>query len=491
MDKTLENGQAVVIGAGPAGLTAAYELTKHGHKPKVFEKDTLVGGISRTQEYKGFHFDMGGHRFYTKSTEVKSLWREVMGDNFLVRPRLSRIYYERKFFKYPPEPIDALSGLGIFESIRIVTSYIKYQMFPNRNVQTFEDWTTNAFGKRLFQIFFKGYTEKVWGISTSELRAEWAAQRIKNLSIWTALTNALQKGTGKVKSLIEKFHYPRLGPGAMWRAFATAVEDRQGTVDMSTDVVAIHHENGKVTGITVSQNGVEARHDASMIFSSMPVTELVKKMDPPAPAEVLEAAHALKYRDFLTVCLIVDQQELFPDNWIYVHDTSVNVGRIQNFKNWSPDMVPDAAKTSLGLEYFCNEGDDLWTMSDDDLKALGAKELETIGLARADQVIDGVVYRIPKAYPVYDADYRIALDKIQGYLNTFPNMQSIGRNGLHRYNNQDHSMLTGVHAVRNMLLGQSVDVWRINGEDDYLEEELVEAEQKAGEQGDFSLQAAE
>lgn len=491
MDSKQENGQSVVIGAGPAGLTAAYELTKHGQTPLVFEKDNIVGGISRTQEHKGFHFDMGGHRFYTKSNEVKNLWREVIGDEFLVRPRLSRIYYERKFFKYPPEPFNALTGLGLIESIRIITSYLKYQVFPHRDVQTFEQWTTNAFGKRLFQIFFKGYTEKVWGISTSDLRAEWAAQRIVNLSIWTALVHALQKGTGKVKSLIEKFHYPRLGPGQMWRAFAEAVEDRQGTVQMNTDVVGVHHKDGKATSVTVRQGDQVSTHDAEFVFSSMPVTELIKKMDPPAPKEILEAADTLKYRDFLTVCLIVDTPELFPDNWIYVHDTSVNVGRIQCFKNWSPDMVPDQSKTSLGLEYFCNEGDDVWTMADEDLVAMATKELANIGLADAAQVIDGVVYRIPKAYPVYDADYRVALDKIQAYLTTFKNIQTIGRNGLHRYNNQDHSMLTGVHAVRNMLFGQSVDVWRINGEDEYLEEELIEEELKGSESGSLNLQAAE
>ncbi len=468
-----EAGRNIVIGAGPAGLSAAYELTRNGITPVVFEQDDIVGGISRTQCYKGYHFDMGGHRFFTKSKEVNRMWREVLGEAFLLRPRLSRIYYESKFYAYPPQMLNAFRGFGLVKSADVVASYIRWQMFPYRTVETFEQWVTNAFGRRLFQIFFKTYTEKVWGMSCDELRAEWAAQRIKNLSLRTVAMNMIKKGSGQAKSLIEEFHYPAQGPGMMWRAFTSHLEARGGEVHLNAGVERIEHEDGTVKAVVVTRDGQQERVAADQVYSSTPVTSLVRMLSPEPPAEILEAVKSLRYRDFLTVCLILDQEDLFPDNWIYIHDSKVSVGRIQNFKNWSPHMVPDASKSSLGLEYFCNQGDEIWTKSDADLIELASRELETIGLAAYQDVIDGVVYRIPYAYPVYDADYRAALDKIKDYLSTFKNLETVGRNGLHRYNNQDHSMLTGVYAVRNVLGQSDVDVWKINGEDDY-HEEIVE-----------------
>ncbi len=474
--------QVVIIGGGPAGLTAAYELiTRHNIRPVVFEKLDKVGGIARTENYKGYYFDMGGHRFFTKSKEVQRFWKEVMGDDFLRRPRLSRIFYNDKFFHYPLKPFNALMGLGLYESVLIMASYIRWQIFPYRQEETFEQWVTNRFGKRLFLTFFKTYTEKVWGISTSELKAEWAAQRIKNLSLKSAIVSMFVKPNTKITTLIEEFDYPRRGPGMMWNAVKEAVERRGGSVQLNSDVVGIHRQGNRITAVEVACNGYRQVVPGDSFISSMPVTEFIRYLDPPPPKPVLDAAHRLKYRDFLTVCLVVNKKELFPDNWIYIHDPRVKVGRIQNFKNWSPEMVPDQSKTSLGLEYFCNEGDELWTMADEDLIELGKQEIERIGLAKYEDVEDGSVFRVPKSYPVYDSEYKEHLETIKEYLATLENFQTIGRNGLHRYNNQDHAMLTGMLAVRNLMLGESNNLWVVNAEQEYHEEiaEDVEADPEA------------
>ncbi len=463
----------VVIGGGPAGLTAAYELNRYGIKPIVLEKDRIVGGIARTESYKGFKFDMGGHRFFTKSEIVQKFWEEILADEFITRPRLSRIFYKGKFFAYPPQMWDALTGLGFRESLSVIFSYLKWQILPYRNVESFEQWVTNNFGKRLFEIFFKTYTEKVWGIPCTELRAEWAAQRIKGLSLKTVARNMLLKTGRKVTTLIEEFEYPRQGPGMMWQAVADKVNAAGGQVKMNSDVIAIRRTGMRVDSVVVNENGKEVELPADAFISSMPITELVKKLEPAAPQDILDAVRDLKYRDFLTVCLIVDQEETFPDNWIYIHEPDVKVGRIQNFKNWSADMVPDQSKTSLGLEYFCNEGDELWTMSDEELVEFGKREIDKIGLVSADAVIDGCVYRVPKTYPVYDTSYAAALAKIRSYLDQFENLSTVGRNGMHRYNNQDHSMLTAIYAVRNLVLGESHDLWSVNADQEYHEERLA------------------
>jgi protoporphyrinogen oxidase len=465
-----DDRHVVILGGGPAGLTAAYELTKHGYRPTVVEKRDRVGGLARTERYKGFYFDMGGHRFFTKAAEVKALWHEVLAHEFLRRPRLSRIYYKGKFFNYPFKPFNALFGLGIWESFLIGLSYLKWQIWPYRQENTFEEWVTNRFGRRLFRTFFKTYTEKVWGISCSELKAEWAAQRIKDLSLKTALLNMFFKPKTTIKTLIEEFDYPRHGPGMMWGAFKNLVEERGGAVQLETNVVAIHRTGMRIDAVTVNQGGRQETIPGAHFLSSMPVTEFIKKLDPPAPGTVRAAADELHYRDFLTVCLIVNKPDLFPDNWIYIHDPKVKVGRIQNFKNWSPDMVPDPSQSSLGLEYFCTEGDDLWSMSDADLVALGRRELACIGLANAADIVDGCVFRVPKAYPVYDSDYTDHLQVIKEFIGELENFQTMGRNGLHRYNNQDHAMLTGLLAVRNLVLGQQNDLWNVNADQEYHEE---------------------
>ena len=469
-DTPSSTAPVVVIGGGPAGLTAAYELIKRQQTPIVLEKNDKVGGIARTENYRGYYFDMGGHRFFTKSTQVQQFWQEILGDDFLRRPRLSRIFYKNKYFHYPLKPLNALWGLGPFEGVRIVNSYVRWHLFPYKEEETFEQWVTNRFGKRLFETFFKSYTEKVWGIPCHELKAEWAAQRIKDLSLKTAIVAMFLKPQETIKTLIEEFDYPRRGPGMLWTAVQNRIEAQGGQVALNSNVVGIQREGQRITGVVVEQDGRRHTVTGSSFISSMPVTQLLQWLDPPPPPHVLEAAGQLGYRDFLTVCLIIKKQQLFPDNWIYIHDPSVQVGRIQNFKNWSPDMVPDQSTTSLGLEYFCNEGDEIWNMPDEALIALGKREIAKIGLALAEDVIDGVVFRVEKTYPVYDADYVGSLETIKAYLATLENLQTIGRNGLHRYNNQDHAMLTGMLAVRNLLYGERNNLWQVNAEQEYHEE---------------------
>jgi len=464
--------RAVIIGGGPAGLTAAVELCRRDVPVTVLEKSNYVGGIARTEQYKGYHFDIGGHRFFTKIGEVEKFWYDILGDDFITRPRISRIFYQGKFFDYPLKAFNALSNLGFFTSFVVVLSYLSSKIFPYPREDTFEEWVSNRFGKKLYHIFFKTYTEKVWGIPCSEIRAEFAAQRIRGLSLPVAVWNAVfgpPGGKEVVKTLIEEFQYPRLGPGMMWQRATEFVNAHGGQVDMEAEVVRLCHEGWRVTEVVLRQKGVERTLAGSDFISSMPISELIQKLDPPAPPEVQAAASGLTYRDFISVVLIVNQPDLFPDNWIYIHSPEVQVGRIQNFKNWSPEMVPDPAKTSLGLEYFCTEGDDVWRMSEVELIELGKREMERIGLVRAADVSDGTVVRQLKAYPVYNGTYAGYLATIKDYLAGFENLQTVGRNGLHKYNNQDHSMLTAMLAVRN-LIGERHDLWNVNTERSYHEE---------------------
>lgn len=468
--KSASERQVVVIGGGPAGLTAAYELAKLELYPIVIEKADKVGGLARTEDYKGFYFDMGGHRFFTKVTEVKKTWREVLGDKFLCRPRQSRIYYNRKFFDYPLKPLNALAGLGIWQSICIVLSYVRWQVRPYPQEDTFEQWVTNRFGRRLFRTFFKSYTEKVWGISCSELKAEWAAQRIKGLSLKTVILSMFVKPKTTIKTLIEQFDYPERGPGMMWNAVKAEVEKRGGSIRLNSNVAAVQRDGKRIESVLVANNGHREVIRGTDFISSMPITEFIKKLDPPPSAQIVQAAEKLKYRDFLTVCLIVNKADLFSDNWIYVHDPEVKVGRIQNFKNWSPHMVPDPTKSSLGLEYFCSEGDALWKLPDAELVELGKRELDRIGLVSLADIQDGCVFRVPKAYPIYDSDYRDYLDTVKTFVCGLENYQTIGRNGLHRYNNQDHAMVTGMLSVRNLMFGEKNDLWTVNTDQEYHEE---------------------
>jgi protoporphyrinogen oxidase len=466
--------KVVIIGAGPAGLTAAYELCKEGVPSVVLEKDDVVGGISRTVNFKGYLFDIGGHRFFTKVKAVDAMWREVLGKRFMRRSRLSRIYYNKKFFFYPLKATNALLGLGLWNCVMMVASYAKAQIMPIRPERSFEDWISNRFGKRLYNTFFKAYTEKVWGIPCSEISADWAAQRIKGLSLIATIKNALLASQASdkseiIKTLIDSFDYPEKGPGMMWELVAEDIQKRGSELRMNSDVQKIIWEDGKVTAIEVGQNGSVQSVAGTDFISSMPMQELVRKMDPPAPNWVRDAADRLGYRDFLTVSLIVNQEKLFEDNWIYIHDPEVKVGRIQNFKNWSPHMVPDQSKTCLGLEYFCFEGDGLWNTPDDELIKRATMELATLGLVRKQDVEDGAVVRMPKAYPVYDGEYVQAVNTIREFITELGNLYLVGRNGMHKYNNQDHSMLTAMLSVKN-ILGAKYDVWGVNVENEYHEE---------------------
>ena len=482
--KSDSSKSVVVIGGGPAGLTAAYELQKRSddHVPLVLEGSDMVGGISRTESHKGYRFDIGGHRFFTKVKEVEDMWTEVLEDDFITVPRSSRIYYRNRFFDYPLKPMNALGNIGLYESFRIILSYFKWKVRPYKDEQTFEEWVINRFGGRLYMHFFRSYTEKVWGISPREIRADWAAQRIKNLSLWKAVWNAFS-GSNDTTSLIEEFRYPRLGPGMMWEKCAEKIEEQGGEVRMRSEVVKVHHAGNRVTSIDVRKWSPEGEDlgietiEGDHFINSMAMRDLVHAFDKP-PAEVVEAANKLKYRDFLIVTLVLNSADPFPDNWIYIHSPDVKVGRIQNFRAWSEEMVPDPNTASIGMEYFCNIGDDLWEMSGEELHALASKELAQLGLATEDMVLDSAVIRQPKAYPVYDGEYMDALEVIGKWIRSFENFQTVGRNGLHRYNNQDHSMLSAMYAARNVL-GGDYDVWNVNVERSYHEKMEVEDKPKA------------
>jgi len=463
-----------VVGAGPAGLTAAYRLSQAGWPVEVYEADSVVGGISRTVERDGWRFDIGGHRFFTKVPAVEALWHEILpGEDFLLRPRMSRIHYQGKLFSYPIRAMNALGGLGPLEAARCLGSYAWARVHPPDNQSHFEGWVSARFGRRLYSIFFKTYTEKVWGIPATQIQADWAAQRIKNLSLSKAVLGAVRprRNQRDVTSLIEEFQYPKLGPGMMWETAADLVEKAGGTVRLGAPVVAVHRDDTGATGLTVGGAGRRDVLPAQHIISSMPLAELVLAMDPPAPESVRAAARGLRYRDFLTVALVVPERYGFPDNWIYIHTPGVRVGRIQNFGQWSPYMVKKG-RTCLGLEYFVTEGDDLWSASDADLVALATRELVSVGLINDPSAVEvGYAVRVPKAYPTYDEEYRGHVDVIRQWLaDAVPNVHPVGRNGMHRYNNQDHSMLTAMLTVENIVSGSGHDIWSVNVEDDYHEE---------------------
>jgi protoporphyrinogen oxidase len=477
----LIQGKVAIIGAGPAGLTAAYLLTKANVPVVVLEGDPqYVGGISKTVTYKGYHFDIGGHRFFSKSREVEDLWSEILPDDMLVRPRSSRILYRGRFFTYPLKAGEALRKLGIFESLRCGLSYLWAWMFPIRNPRSFEDWVSNQFGHRLFSIFFKTYTEKVWGMSCKEISADWAAQRIKGLSLVTAVISALfpkrkpRTGGGVVKSLIDSFRYPRRGPGMMWEACAAKVIQEGGTIDMGRRVTRCDYVKStqRWTVTSVDAEGREHAIEAEHVISTAPVRELCRMLTPSISEAAIHAADNLKYRDFITVVLILKDRDAFADNWIYVHDPSVLVGRVQNFKSWSPEMVPDPEMTCYGLEYFCFDGGSgLWTFHDEQLQALGREEIVRLGLARAEDIVDAHVVRQRKAYPVYDGAYAEHMMTIRRELeHRFPALHLVGRNGMHKYNNQDHSMMTAMLCAKNILAGERVyDLWQVNEDAEYHE----------------------
>lgn len=469
-----------IIGAGPAGLTAAYLLTRAGATVTVLEADpTHVGGISRTVEYKGFRFDIGGHRFFSKSHAVEELWTELLGADLLVRPRSSRILYGGKFYAYPLKAGEALRNLGLVEATRCVASYVHARLFPVRRPRSFEDWVSNRFGRRLFEIFFKTYTEKVWGMSCREISADWAAQRIKGLSLSSAVWNALcarqpRDRSRQIKTLIGSFRYPRLGPGMMWEAAARRTREQGGEIRMGCRVSGLARDEAAGRWIVryATADGADRQVVADHVISSAPLRELVAGIEPAPSVAAREAAAALRYRDFLTVAVVLRPSVSFSDNWIYIHEPGVKVGRIQNFRSWSPELVPDPDLACYGLEYFCFAGDGLWNASDAELVALATDELVRLGLARHGDVLDGHVVRQPKAYPVYDDDYAAHVATIRAELAArHPNLHLVGRNGMHKYNNQDHAMMTAMLTARNILAGRLVhDVWTVNEDAEYHEE---------------------
>lgn len=461
-----------IIGAGPAGLTAAYWLSsRHNITSTIFESTSQIGGISQTVNREGWRFDIGGHRFFTKVSLIDQIWREIIPESdFLVRSRLSRILYKGNFFDYPLKPLNALRGLGFIEATKCLLSYIFTRLNPPKDQSNFETWVAARFGWRLYRIFFKTYTEKVWGIPADEIQADWAAQRIKNLDLKRAIFNAFRpqgRRGSDVVSLIESFQYPRLGPGMMWESCAEKLQ-AQG-IKISMQAAAVEIAKGVDSKYTLMlSDGSSGKFEH--LVSSMPVGELVSIIRPSAPLEILQAAKSLKHRDFLSVALVVPKQDIFPDNWLYIHAPEVKVGRIQNFESWSPDMVPQKGLTCLGLEYFVNVGDELWQMDDSDLIKFSSLELEKLGLVNRNDVLKGYVVRMPKAYPVYDEDYAPALALIRSWLNeNHPNIHPVGRNGLHRYNNADHSMATAVLASENIATGQFNDVWNVNVDGEYHE----------------------
>ncbi len=470
----------ICIGAGPACLTAAYTLSKAGADVTVLEQDPVyVGGISRTVNYKGFLFDIGGHRFFSKSDRIDKLWDELLGNEFLQRPRKSRIYYRRRLFDYPLKASNALKQLGVFEAVLCVLSYGKARLIPNKSPRNFEEWVVNQFGRRLFSIFFRTYTEKVWGMKCTEISADWAAQRIKGLSlgkaIWYALVPQKKKPGGPViKTLIDTFKYPRRGPGMMWDAAAAKIKVNGGEVLMGHSVTGAAWDEASQmwTVMAKVQDGSQKRFTARHLISSAAIRDLIPALVPKVGPDVVAAANALRYRDFMVVALVVKDRNVFDDNWIYIHDPDVKVGRIQNFKSWSPELVPDPALNCYGLEYFCFDGDDLWNSSDEALIALGRDELVKLKLANAEDIVDGAVVRQHKAYPVYDDMYQTHVDTItRGLEKLFPTLHLIGRNGMHKYNNQDHAMMTGLLVAENIVAGQKVyDPWHVNQDAEYHEE---------------------
>lgn len=464
--------KVIILGGGPAGLTAAWALSKEQHPVIVLESDPqYVGGIARTVEQEGFRFDIGGHRFFSKSAEVNEVWNQILPDDFIDCPRLSRIYYKGKFFNYPLEAVDAFLKLGPFETARVILSYIQAKIRPIRPEPSFSDWVTNRFGRRLFEIFFKSYTEKVWGISCDEISADWAAQRIKGLSLREAILSAFKgkKGPATAKTLIRQFFYPRLGPGQMWEAATDQIREKGSQVKMGYTVDEVHWSGDRVTRVSGhTTTGEKWEETGDQFICSIPLRDFVQALRPAPPEEVLRAAASLRYRDFLTVCLVVNRADVFPDTWIYIHDPSVTVGRVQNYKNWSAAMVPYPNQTSLGLEYFCFEGDGLWEKSDAELTELAKREIAQIGLAKAEEVEKAFIVRMPKAYPIYDQSYHLHVETIRRWLTGLKNIQPVGRNGMHRYNNQDHSMMTALLAARN-IDGGHYDCWQVNTDAEYHE----------------------
>lgn len=463
----------LVIGAGPAGLTAAYELARHGIAGTIVEAEDVVGGLARTVERDGYRFDIGAHRFFTKVSEIERLWEEMLGQPMLKCRRLTRILYDGRFYDYPLKARNALGNMGLLSAGLCMLSYFKARLRPIRQPRNFEQWVINQFGARLYNMFFKSYTEKVWGCPCTQIGADWAAQRIKTLNLGQAVRDALlgkRKGHKTIVTLIDQFKYPPRGAGQLWEACARKVQEMGWRLQTRTRVTGIEVENRRIRAVlAAAADGRTAVHRSQHVLSTMPLRTLLLSMDPVPPPAVLEAASKLSYRDFLLVALVVDRPDVFPDNWIYVHSGDVRVARIDNFGNWTPHMVPDKTTSCLVMEYFVFENDELWSRPDDELIRFAYNELNHIGLSPG-KLLRGYVVRVPKAYPIYDPLYKGRLSIIRNWLGAnIGNLQCLGRNGQHRYNNQDHSMATALIAARNIIYGRRCDPWAVNEQAEYHE----------------------
>ena len=529
LDKQIMSKTAIIIGAGPAGLTAALELQRHSDvHPIVLEATSEIGGISRTIRYNGNRMDIGGHRFFSKSDRVMEWWLDVMpaattdgagsaipisyqnkqrtiqsGEQnldpesndlvMLIRPRKSRIYFLRKFFDYPIKLTpETLRGLGLPRTVKVGFSYLRARFFPRKPETSLEDFIVNRFGKQLYGLFFESYTEKVWGVHPRHISAEWGAQRIKGLSLTSAVKHFVKqafsgkkKGSGDLSqkgvetSLIERFLYPKFGPGQLWEHVASMVQSNGGELHMRTRVTELRVEGNKISEVVaVDAEGKTHVFPADYVVSTMPIQHLIRCLQCPIPAEVKEVSEGLIYRDFITVGLLVNKLLVtepdgspLKDTWIYIQEPDVTVGRLQIFNNWSPWMVADRSKMWIGLEYFCNDTDPLWKMQDEDIKKFAVAEMEKIGILKASDVLDGHVVRVPKTYPAYFGTYD-RFDVIQKFTDRFENLFLVGRNGMHKYNNQDHSMLTAMAAAENIMnnVADKSNLWAVNTEQEYHEE---------------------
>ncbi len=469
----MSEGGALVLGAGPAGLAAAYNLAKAKRPVTVLEASPFVGGLARSFTWEDHIVDLGPHRFFTKIEVVNRLWEEVLGEDIVQVDRLTRIYYRGKFFYYPLKPWNAFFGLGPIRSVHAVLSYLWAKVSPHPDEKSFEGWVTNRFGKVLYETFFKTYTEKLWGIPCTEIGADWAGQRIKGLSLSEAIKNAFFGGKGnKVKTLVDRFGYPRRGTGMFYERMAERVREWGGDVRLGEPATTIRHDGrGRVTEVvTRTQDGTERVHPAPYLLSSMPLTLLIQGMDPPPPPEILEASRRLVFRNTILAYVMVDGVDLFPDNWIYVHAPEVRMGRLTNFRNWSGELAPAGSKkTPLVVEFWCFDEDPIWSAPDQELVDQAARELETVGLIRKSQVTTGKVIRLRRCYPVYKQGYLEHLEPIIAWLKGFSNLQPIGRYGAFKYNNQDHSLLMGILAARNVM-GEKHDLWAVNTDTEYQEE---------------------
>lgn len=520
----MDKQQAIVVGAGPAGLTAAYELLQRTSiLPIVIERNEHLGGLAATISYKGNRMDIGGHRFFSKSDRVMNWWlkilplqkldsedpvqisyqsenREIGGGAggpdpdtedrvMLLRNRRSRIFFDQKLFNYPITlDVETLLKLGLLRTFKIGMSYMRSAMLPIRPEKNLEEFLVNRFGWELYRTFFKEYSEKVWGVPCTEIKAEWGAQRVKGLSITKAILHAIQKMIAKTggigqknteTSLIEQFLYPKYGPGQMWQEVSDRIKAQGCELAFGSTVEKIYTSGKRVTAVDIKdfKTGSVKRQEVDYLFSTMPIVELVRALDADIPEPVRRISDGLVYRDFITVGLLINELSIKSkdgqpplDNWIYIQEPGLKLGRVQIFNNWSPYMVADPSKAWLGLEYFCSVEDELWSWPDDKIISLAVQELEDIGFAKKDAVLDGCVIRVPKAYPCYFGTYD-KFDELRAYLDTFENLFLLGRNGMHRYNNQDHSMLSAMEAVDNIVTGvqSKENIWAVNAEQDYHE----------------------